>query len=537
LTTPAPVNPPERDPGPWLFRPVVLMWLAVVVGWTGVWLAWRDSAAGLLLGGVATVFVATAYSRARAVARTRSTRLEREIFTAQERNRVLGVLRRFAAAQLRLDTLDQLFEEAGRVAEELFNADGAAILVVTEEGRFLRIVAGTGPFRGALGALVPTDRSMAGWVVAHDHGLSVEDAGSDPRSYQVEGVPLAAKKVMMAPLRSSGLVIGVLAVCDRHDGTAFTPEDAHLLDTVAEQVAVGIDRTRALEESRASAEALQLKNQELLRATELKNLFLANMSHELRTPLNAIIGFSDLMLGGGSGPLNPGQEDYLGSISRNGHHLLGLINNILDLSKIEAGATTFALAPTDVRGAVEEAVMDTASLRTARKQTVEVDVGEEPLTVLADRQRVRQILFNLLSNASKFTGEGGHIRVAAVRTQAPLPVPADRASDTPGTQVRDAVWVAVSDDGIGIEPEDMPMLFQEFSQVDASASRRNQGTGLGLALSRKFVDLLGGTIGADSVPGTGSTFWFLLPVDGPIRRPDGAARQAEPGRRVREGAA
>ncbi|MBS1240660.1 MAG: putative Histidine kinase, partial [Gemmatimonadetes bacterium] len=273
------------------------------------------------------------------------------------------------------------------------------------------------------------------------------------------------------------------------------------------------------------AEALRAKNEELVRATRLKNQFLANMSHELRTPLNAIIGFSDLLLAGGGGPMAPTQEDFVSSISRNGNHLLDLINNVLDLSKIEAGGMTFTLAPTDLRQSLRAAVADTASLRTAKRQSVAVEDGAEPLTVLGDSQRIRQVLFNLLSNASKFTGEGGHITLNAARTRAPLPVPADRASDTPHVQVRDAVWVAVTDDGIGIHPDEMSHLFVEFSQVDASASRRAQGTGLGLALSRKFVELLGGTIGAESVPGKGSTFWFILPVEGPIRRQD-------PGRRA-----
>jgi signal transduction histidine kinase len=398
------------------------------------------------------------------------------------------------------------------------------VLLVSEEGRFLKLLAGTGPFAKRTGALVPMDRSLAGWVVTNDTGVVTEDAASDPRTYPVEGVPLDARRVLMAPLRSSGLVLGVVAVTDRFDGEPFTSGDLDVLHTLADQVAIGIDRTRALEESRRSAEALRVKNEELVQATQLKNQFLANMSHELRTPLNAIIGFSDLLLAGGGGPMAPAQEDFVSSISRNGNHLLELINNVLDLSKIEAGGMTFTLAPTDLRQSVRAAVADTASLRSAKRQSVAVEVGEEPLTVLADGQRIRQVLFNLLSNASKFTGESGHITLTAAHTRAALPVPADRASDTPGVQVRDAVWVAVRDDGIGIHPDDMGQLFVEFSQVDASASRRAQGTGLGLALSRKFVELLGGTIGAESVPGEGSTFWFILPVEGPIRRQDTTRR-------------
>jgi signal transduction histidine kinase len=137
---------------------------------------------------------------------------------------------------------------------------------------------------------------------------------------------------------------------------------------------------------------------------------------------------------------------------------------------------------------------------------------------------VRQVLFNLLANASKFTPEGGEIAVQAVRTRAPLPVPADRSGDEQPYMSREVVWVSVLDNGIGIRPEDRDKLFQEFSQVDSALNRQQQGTGLGLALCRSFVEMHGGTIGVDSIPGRGSTFWFLLPVEGPVRRPEGAER-------------
>jgi signal transduction histidine kinase len=356
----------------------------------------------------------------------------------------------------------------------------------------------------------------------------VDDAMTDPRVHQPEGVPMDARRVLMAPLRSSGLVIGTLAVTDRNDGGPFTPTDLELLETLADQVAVGIDRTRALEESHAHAVALREKNEDLLRATRLKSEFLANMSHELRTPLNAIIGFSDLLNQGAAGQLDVTQADFVEAISRNGNHLLELINNVLDLSKIEAGGMVFTLGPTDLREAITAAVADTASLRSSRRQSGSVDLEDGPLMVLGDEQRIRQVLFNLLANASKFSPEGSRISLSALRTRAPLPVPAERASDRPGVTVRDAVSVAVSDEGIGIRQEDMPKLFVEFSQVDASSSRRVQGTGLGLALCKKFVEMLGGTIGVESIHGKGSTFWFILPVEGPVRRQDGTVWAPRP---------
>ena len=218
------------------------------------------------------------------------------------------------------------------------------------------------------------------------------------------------------------------------------------------------------------------------------------------------------------GEVGPQQRDFLEAVLRNGRHLLELINGVLDLSKIEAGRMTLSLALTDLREAITGAVTDTASLRSAKRQEVWLELDDRPLQVVADGVRVRQVLFNLLSNASKFTGEGGTIILSALSTRAPMAPPADRAGDERKLVTKDVVWVSVADTGIGIAAEEMSKLFLEFSQVDSSASRQAQGTGLGLALSRKLVELHGGTIGAESLPGRGSTFWFILPAEGPIRR-------------------
>jgi signal transduction histidine kinase len=241
------------------------------------------------------------------------------------------------------------------------------------------------------------------------------------------------------------------------------------------------------------------------------------MSHELRTPLNAINGFSDLMLTEEMGPVNELQREFLASILRNGKHLLGLINSVLDLSKIEAGRMALNLAPTDLHAAIQGVVTDTAPLRTSKEQEVRVEAGSAPATILADGTRLRQILFNLLSNASKFTPERGSVSISAVFTRAPLPISTDN-DEKPRLVSREAVWVSVSDTGIGIKPEDMPRLLHEFSQVDTSHSRAQQGTGLGLVLSKKFVEMHGGTIGAESIYGRGTTLWFILPVEGPLHR-------------------
>jgi signal transduction histidine kinase len=175
------------------------------------------------------------------------------------------------------------------------------------------------------------------------------------------------------------------------------------------------------------------------------------------------------------------------------------------------------LSPTDLHAAIQGVVTDTAPLRTSKEQEVRVEAGSAPATIIADGTRVRQILFNLLSNASKFTPERGSVSISAVSTRAPLPISTEY-DEKPRLVSREAVWVSVSDTGTGIKPEDMPKLFHEFSQVDTSHSRSQQGTGLGLALSKKFVEMHGGTIGAESVYGRGTTMWFILPVEGPLHR-------------------
>jgi signal transduction histidine kinase len=309
-----------------------------------------------------------------------------------------------------------------------------------------------------------------------------------------------------------------VSVYNRRDGRPFSENDLQLLQILGDQVVVGLDRASVLAESRRNELALRTKNIELQRATQLKSEFLANMSHELRTPLNAIIGFSDLMLEGGSGEISAQQREFIEAVVRNGKHLLSLINSVLDLAKIEAGRMGLTLAPTDIREAITGAVADTASLRAAKRQECTLDLDEASLNIVADGVRIRQILFNLLSNASKFTGEDRKISLAAVRTRAPLKQPAQRAGDKARLVPQEVVWVSVTDEGIGIKRQDMPKLFQEFSQVDSSPSRRTQGTGLGLALCKKFVEMHGGTIGADSIFGRGASFWFLLPADGPVRR-------------------
>ena len=422
------------------------------------------------------------------------------------------------------DVLDAVAQGAG----DLLGTPIGHITLLTEDGRGLRLAAATGPLHGRAGEVLPRAGSMPGWVVEHGEPLVVADLSADTRSYVPVNRELGLEHGVMVPLRSGSRIVGALGCDNTAGGRAFGVRDVALLERLAALAVLAIENAQLHQRNEEARETLARQNVELERAVRHKSAFLANMSHELRTPLNSIIGFGDLLLSGVAGPLNDVQRDGLDTIVRNSRHLLGLINDLLDISKVEAGKLELRLEPTDLRELVAGVLRDTGSLVAQRGHHVTTELVGDTLVVTADALRVRQILFNLVSNAVKFTPDGGEISIRALRTTAPLPVPAQRVGDRGGLGAREALWVAVGDTGPGIRPEQMPLLFQEFSQLDASPSRRHEGTGLGLALSKRFVELHGGTIGAESIEGHGSTFWFLLPVDGPIRRAPLAAPSLAP---------
>ncbi len=240
------------------------------------------------------------------------------------------------------------------------------------------------------------------------------------------------------------------------------------------------------------------KTAELQQASRHKSEFLAQMSHELRTPLNAVIGFSDSLLQQYFGPINQKQRQYVENINASGQHLLALINDLLDLAKIEAGRTELALAPLDIARVVDDAITQ-ISVR-AEAKTIQLTSALAPQLgmLVADERKVKQVLLNLLANAVKFTDSGGRVELS-VRREAP----------TSGNAT--VVRFAVTDNGRGIPPGDVSRLFKEFGQVSQPGDLANEGTGLGLALSRRLVDLHEGRIGVESHVGAGSTFWFEVP--------------------------
>jgi PAS domain S-box-containing protein len=238
---------------------------------------------------------------------------------------------------------------------------------------------------------------------------------------------------------------------------------------------------------------LENRNRQIEAATKLKSQFLANMSHELRTPLNGIIGFAELMQDGTGGPVSPDQEDFLSDILTSARHLLQLINDILDLSKIEAGKTEFHPEATDLGQVMEEVCEIVRPMATSKRLSIDVKIDENVRQVFLDPAKLKQVLYNYLSNAVKFTPEDGGIGVGI---------------HSEGSQ---SFRIEVTDTGIGIDASEIPRLFAEFQQLDGGASKRYQGTGLGLALTKRMVEAQGGRVSVRSSLGKGSTFSAVLP--------------------------
>ena len=295
---------------------------------------------------------------------------------------------------------------------------------------------------------------------------------------------LGYRSLLAVPLLREGRIMGGLTIYRRTTGS-FPPEVVNLLQTFATQSVLAIQNARLFRE-------IEDKSRQIEAANRHKSEFLANMSHELRTPLNAIIGFSEVLGERMFGELNEKQAEYTEDILSSGRHLLSLINEILDLSKVEAGRMELELATFDLPLAIDNARTFVRERATKHGINLDVTVDERLGDFVGDERKIKQVLLNLLSNAVKFTPEGGRIGIHA-------------------RQIDGSVEISVSDTGIGIAPEDQATIFEEFRQVGGDYAHKKEGTGLGLTLARKFVELHGGRIWVESEVGKGSKFTFTLP--------------------------
>jgi signal transduction histidine kinase len=412
----------------------------------------------------------------------------RNLTTAlEQRTATSEVLR--TIAQTKTD-LQPVFDTIVQSAARLCHAANAAVFLT--DGRMVYEPANFGGFPEALAATrarfprpVGMD-STAGIAILTRSVFHVPDT-EDPAvisHLRQSGRLVGFRSVVTVPMLREGEAVGALLVARPEPGR-FSDAEVQLLNTFADQAVIAIENVRLVSD-------LEVANRQLQAASQHKSEFLANMSHELRTPLNAIIGFSEVLTERMFGELNEKQDEYLRDIYASGQHLLSLINDILDLSKIEAGRMELDLAGFNLPTALDSALTLVRERAGRRGIALHLSLDEGLGQMRADERKVRQVVLNLLSNAIKFTPEGGRIEVRAE--------PRDRY-----------VEVSVSDTGVGIAPDDQQAIFEEFRQV-GTADKKVEGTGLGLALSRKFVELHGGKIWVHSEVGMGSTFTFTIPV-------------------------
>lgn len=319
--------------------------------------------------------------------------------------------------------------------------------------------------------------------------VAIDDVLADP-AYALKETQqgLGYRSLLGVPLLRDGAPIGVISLW-RHDVRPFGEGEQRLVSTFADHAVIALANASLFEQ-------LQARTHQLEVASRHKTEFLASMSHELRTPLNAIIGFSEVLVEQMFGPLNDKQLEYLRDIHASGQHLLTLINDVLDLSKIESGRMELDPAEVDVPQLLESAMylVRERAERQGLKLTLVLDPAVQNWVL--DERKIKQVLINLLSNAVKFTPAGGEVTVQARRPD-------------PGR-----MEVAVIDTGCGIAPQEQEQVFEEFRQASGNYLRKSEGTGLGLALARRFVELHGGRLGLHSTPGLGSTFTFTLPAGG-----------------------
>jgi protein-histidine pros-kinase len=396
--------------------------------------------------------------------------------------------------------------EMSRLAQGLGNA--ATLRVQAEEQlRYQLQLSQNITDKAAVSIIVCDDKGRATFInpeAAKTFGFTAEEIIDQPLHDKIhhhypDGRPFPIEECVLEQIQTGKSVRNKEDVFFRKDGSTVIVECSNALLQVNQKrvgavlMARDITEQKAQEEIRRRSQELEAQNLRIKEADRLKSEFLANMSHELRTPLNAVIGFAEVLVDGKAGSLNLEQREYLNDILTSGRHLLQLINDVLDLAKIEAGKMEFDPETFFVKEVVDE--VSTVIAPTASKKNIAINV-EVSLNAVAmlDQRKFKQVLYNLLSNAVKFSYENGEVKVIA------------------GTDPQGRMRLEVKDFGVGIENGDLARIFREFEQLDSGLARQHQGTGLGLALTKKLVELQGGSIAVASELGKGSTFTVQLPM-------------------------
>jgi PAS domain S-box-containing protein len=405
---------------------------------------------------------------------------------AEQRAEEMAFLFSITTAAATSSDLDDALQQVVHTLRATLNVSSASVYVPDESGETLVRGADAGsPRDDTDNTAADIDRGLIEWVARHKEPVVIGDVTQDPRRLtNAEHIG----SVIAVPLVTGGALAGVLIVTsDELHG--FDDEDVRLLQTLSSSLAAIIQNQRLLRE-------VQEANEQLLEVDRLKTNFLAAMSHELRTPLNSIIGFSRLLVKGMGGPLSDPQREDLTTIYESGKHLLGLVNDILDQAKLEAGKMELSHGIFKVQDVVKGVMSSAIGLTRDKGLKLHTEMAQDVPDAYGDEFRTRQVLLNLVSNASKFTDEGSiTVSVRPIVEQG-----------------RIFIHVAVIDTGIGIAEKDMPKLFEAFQQVDSSLTRKVGGTGMGLPLAKSFTELQGGRIWVESTVGAGSTFHITIPT-------------------------